>query len=210
MLHHEARVLARAVGREIGIRHVGAHALVLGKLPDARVDEAALLKGVANELLAFLFAVDHVRNEADAVLEAERIGAVLILHGRVEERLLVPGIAAQLERRNGLDVDGGEVSRHRHRFELPVEADELGPKVLLPGGENAHNLIGGVHLDEEIQSLVLEHHDAVHLVGNRDRTADLVGDDALGKGRKSKSKREGRCGAPEEKTFLHRKYFQAS
>lgn len=98
----------------------------------------------------------------------------------------------KIERCNGLDVDGGEVSGHRHRLKLPVEADELRPEVLLPGGENARNLIRGVHLDEEIQSLVLEHHDAV------------------GKGRKSKSKREGRCGAPEEETFLHREYFQAS
>ena len=57
---------------------------------------------------------------------------------------------------------------------------------------------------------MLEHHDAVDVIGNCDRTADLVGHDAVGKGRKSKSKREGRSGAPEEKTFLHKEYFQAS
>lgn len=64
-------------------------------------------------------------------------------------------------------------------LKLRGQASVAAAELLLPVRQNANHFIGGVHLHQQVERLVLEHHNAVNLVGDRDLAAKLVGERAV-------------------------------
>ena len=209
MFHHQAGVLARAVGAQIGVGHVGAHALVGFDVLQAFFQHWTVGKGGPDQFFALFLFAEHVGDDANALFQAVVVGLVLILQGGVEFGgfLLVAGAQRDgherhagvgdlldhvgrrvvgdehhvgFECQQGLDVDVGEITGCAHFGQGGGQTHVVGTQLFLPVGEHAHHLAHGVELVGDVDGLVLQDDGPFDVVGQGDAAVELVGDGALG------------------------------
>lgn len=78
MPHHQPGILAGAVGGEIGVGHIHSHPPIFRQIAQPFGDQRALLNDVLNQGFGLRLTRHHFADQANAVLQPQRIGPIFI------------------------------------------------------------------------------------------------------------------------------------
>lgn len=127
MPHHQPGILAGAVGGEIGVGHIHPYPLIFRQIAQPFGDQRALLNDVLNQRFGLRLTRHHFADQANAVLQPQRIGPILIAQLRIHFTRLIGRLAAQRDshHRNARPFDLRNHLRRRivgHEHHLRMQA----------------------------------------------------------------------------------------
>ena len=187
------------------IGHIGTNTFLHGYIFQAVADDFATLIGGLNQRFRFGGLIDDLANQRNAFTQTFVISHLLITESRVHFVLFTRHVMTQgdshdrdpqrgnavdhlmrgivgdkhhlrMQRHQFLRINMRQIPKHSHMVQLRGESGIAVAQLLLPVRHHPDDFIGGVHLHQQVQRLVLKHYNAVNVVRNRNLTANLVGD----------------------------------